>query len=151
MTDDLVTDMSGLPARAGTHLGYTEWDEMSQDQVNTFAELTGDHNFIHVDPERAKATPFGGTIAHGLLTLSLLAPVTQRLRITDSATDVNYGLEKVRFPAPLRVGALWRASAEILEVMEIKGGVQAKMKATIEVRDSERPAVVAEFLIRFYA
>lgn len=147
----LKTDMAGLAALAGTHLGYSEWAEMTQDQVSAFADLTGDHNFIHVDSERAKTTPFGGTIAHGLLTLALLAPVTQRLQVTDAATGVNYGVEKVRFPAPLRVGAQWRGSAEILEVSEVKGGVQAKMKATIEVKDTERPAVVAEFLIRFYA
>jgi acyl dehydratase len=147
----LVTDMAGLGTAAGTHLGYSEWAEMTQDQVSAFADLTGDHNFIHVDPERAKSTPFGGTIAHGLLTLALLAPVTQRLQVTDASTGVNYGAEKVRFPAPLRVGAQWRGSAEILEVSEVKGGVQAKMKATIEVKDAERPAVVAEFLIRFYA
>jgi acyl dehydratase len=150
-TSRLLTDMAGLTSLAGTHLGHSEWTEMTQEQVSAFAQLTGDHNFIHVDPERAKATPFGGTIAHGLLTLALLAPVTQRLQVTDAATGVNYGVEKVRFPAPLRVGAQWRGSAEILEVTEVKGGVQAKMRATVEVKDSERPAVVAEFLIRFYA
>jgi acyl dehydratase len=148
---ELVTDMAGLQQSAGLQLGPTDWQEMTQEQVNQFAGLTGDHNFLHVDPERAKDTPFGGTIAHGFLSLSLLAPVTQRVQVTDAATNINYGLDKVRFPAPLPVGAQWRASAEITDVTEIKGGVQAKMIASLEVRGSDRPAVVAESLIRFYA
>jgi acyl dehydratase len=148
---DLVTDMAGLQQSTGLQLGPTEWREMTQEQINQFAGLTGDHNFLHVDPERAKSTPFGGTIAHGFLSLSLLAPVTQRVQVTDAATNINYGLDKVRFPAPLPVGAQWRASAEITDVTEIKGGVQAKMIASLEVKGSERPAVVAESLIRFYA
>ena len=102
----LVTDMAGLRDSAGTHLGYTAWREMTQQRVNEFADVTEDHNFIHVDPERAKSSPFGGTIAHGYLSLSLLAPVTQQLlQVTDAATSVNYGLDKLRFPAPLPVGA----------------------------------------------
>ena len=149
-TTDLVTDMAGLRESAGKHLGYTDWAQMTQDEVDTIAAVTGDHNFLHVDPERARATPFGGTIAHGYLSLSLLAPVTQRLQVTDAQTTVNYGLERVRFPAPLPVGADWRGTAEIAEVTEVKGGLQTKM-ASIEVRGSERPAVVAESLIRFYS
>ncbi len=150
-TADLVTDMAGLLQSAGSSLGPTEWTPMTQAEVNVFADVTGDHNFIHVDPERAAQTPFGGTIAHGYLGLSLLASVTQRVQVTDAATTVNYGLDKVRFPAPLPVGAEWRGAAEITEVSEISGGVQAKMVATIEVKGSDRPAVVAECLIRFYA
>lgn len=149
--NDLVTDMAGLQQSTGLQLGPTEWQEMTQGQVNEFAALTGDHNFLHVDPERAKNTPFGGTIAHGFLSLSLLAPVTQRVQVTDAATNINYGLDRVRFPAPLPVGAQWRASAEITDVTEIKGGLQARMIASLEVQGSERPAVVAESLIRFYA
>ena len=147
----LTTDMEGLRSSAGTHLGASEWSEMTQAQVDEFASLTGDHNFLHVDPERAKATSFGGTIAHGFLSLSLLAPVTQRLQVTDAAASVNYGLDKVRFPAPLPVGSQWRGTAEIVDVTEVRGGLQAKMVATIEVNGSDRPAVVAESLIRFYA
>jgi acyl dehydratase len=124
---------------------------MTQDEVNAFADLTGDHNFLHVDPERARQTPFGGTIAHGYLSLSLLAPVTQLLQVSDAATSVNYGLDKLRFPAPLPVGAHWRGTAELTDVSEIRGGMQAKMLATIEVQGSERPAVVAEAVVRFYA
>jgi acyl dehydratase len=151
-TNGLVTDIAGLRERAGSHLGYTAWEEMSQERVNEFADVTDDHNFIHVDVERARSTPFGGTIAHGYLTLSLVAPIIQRLmRVTDAATNINYGLDRVRFPAPLPVGALWRGGAELLEVSEVPGGVQTKVKATVEVKDSEKPALVAECLFRHYA
>ena len=144
-------EMAKLPDVVGTTLGPTDWVAMTQEEVNQFAQVTGDHNFLHVDPERAAATPFGGTIAHGFLSLSLLAPVTQLLEVTDAATSVNYGLDKVRFPAPLPVGRRWRGSAEVAEVTEIKGGLQAKMVGRIEVEGSERPAVVAESIVRFYA
>ena len=147
----LVTDLAGLRLSVGRDSGWTEWTETTQDQVAQFADLTGDHNFLHVDPERAARTPFGGTIAHGFLSLSLVAPVTQRLQVTDAPTSVNYGLDKVRFPAPLPVGARWRGSAEITEVSEVKGGLQAKLLATIAVEGSERPDVVAESVVRFYA
>jgi len=147
----LVTDMAGLRQAAGTHLGYTEWQEMTQERVNEFADATGDHQFIHVDVERAKSSPFGGTVAHGYLTLSLMAPMTQELlTVSDAAMGVNYGLDKVRFPAPLPVGAQWRGSAEILEVSDIAGGLQAKVRGTIEVKGAEKPACVAECLVRLY-
>lgn len=149
-TAGLTTDLAGLPDCVGRTVGPTEWVEITQDEVNRFADLTGDHNFLHVDPERARATRFGGTIAHGFLTLSLIAPVTQLLKVSDAGASVNYGLEKVRFPAPLPVGRAWRGSAEIAEVTEIDGGLQTRMLATIEVRDSDRPAVAAECLFRFY-
>ena len=150
-TSGFVTDMAGLRNSVGQHLGYTEWREMTQDRVNQFADVTEDHNFIHVDVERAKQTPFGGTIAHGYLSLSLLAPVTQQLlRVTDAKMGVNYGLDRVRFPAPLPVGAQWRGGAEIVEVTEIPGGLQSKVRATIEVQGSEKPALVAECLFRAY-
>jgi acyl dehydratase len=151
-TAGLVTDLAGLRESAGTHLGYTDWQTMTQQRVSEFADVTDDHNYIHVDPERAKASPFGGTIAHGFLSLSLLAPVTQRLlQVTDASTSINYGLDKVRFPAPVPVGAEFRGGAEIVEVTEIKGGVQVKLLATIEVKDSGKPALVAECLLRHYA
>jgi acyl dehydratase len=147
----LVTDIAGLRDRAGTHIGYTDWREMTQDLVNQFADATDDHQFIHVDPERAKQTPFGGTIAHGFLTLSLVAPTSQQLmKVTDALMGVNYGLDRVRFPAPLPVGAHWRGGMEILEVSEIPGGLQVKAKVTIEVQGSEKPACVAESLVRVY-
>jgi len=147
------TDMATLKdCPPGTHLGHTEWEEITQPLVNGFADLTNDHNYIHVDVERAKTSPFGGTIAHGYLTLALLAPVTQQLlEVTDAATGINYGLDRVRFPAPLPVGAQWRGGAEIAEVSEIKGGLQVKLLATVEVKDTDKPALVAECLLRVYA
>jgi acyl dehydratase len=124
---------------------------MTQGRVNEFADATDDHQFIHVDVERAKQTPFGGTIAHGYLTLSLMAPVMQQLmHVTDAAMGLNYGLDRVRFPAPLPVGAQWRGGAEIVEVTEIPGGLQLKVKGTIEVQGSEKPACVAECLVRLF-
>ncbi len=101
-TAGLTTDMAGLEQSVGRRLGPAEWVEMTQALVNEFADLTGDHNFIHVDPERAKLTPFGGTIAHGYLSLALLAPVTQLLEVRDASTSINYGLNKLRFPGPLQ-------------------------------------------------
>lgn len=150
-SNGLVTDMASLRDSAGTHLGYTDWEELTQDRVNQFADATDDHQFIHVDVERAQSTPFGGTIAHGYLTLALMAPITmQLLKVTDAKMGVNYGLDRVRFPAPLPVGAQWRGGAEILEVSEIPGGIQAKLKGTVEVKGSEKPACVAECLVRMY-
>jgi acyl dehydratase len=143
--------LAEVPGLVGTKLGPTEWQEMSQGAVDTFADLTDDHNFIHVDPERAAQTPFGGTIAHGFLSLALIAPVTQSLVVSDAATSINYGLDKVRFPAPLPVGARWRGVASILEATEINGGVQIRVAASVEVEGSERPAVAAEVLLRYYA
>ena len=150
-TTNATIEMSELPQWVGKHLGYTDWHEMTQERVNQFADSTDDHQFIHVDPERAKQTPFGGTIAHGFLTLSLVAPTSMQLmKVTDAVMGVNYGLDRVRFPAPLPVGAQWRGGMEILEVTEIAGGLQIKAKVTIEVKDSEKPACVAESLVRVY-
>jgi acyl dehydratase len=143
--------MAGLADHVGSHLGHTEWREMEQDRVNRFADATDDHQWIHVDIERAKASPFGGTIAHGYLTLSLLAPITtQLLKVTDATAGINYGLDRVRFPAPLPVGAQWRGGAEILEVSEVPGGLQVKFRATVEVKGSDKPAMVADGLVRLY-
>ena len=151
MATGLVTDMAGLRSSLGTHIGYTDWQEMTQERVDQFADVTDDHNFIHVDPERARQTPFGGTIAHGFLSLSLLAPVTtELLKVSDAAMGVNYGLDRVRFPAPLPVGGQWRGGAEITEIKEVPGGMQVKLTVTIEVKDQEKPAVVAESLVRIY-
>jgi acyl dehydratase len=124
---------------------------VTQEQINRFADLTGDHNFLHVDPEHAKQTAFGGTVAHGLLSLSLLAPVAQLLQVSDATAAVNYGFDKVRFPAPLPVGTRWRGVTEITDVSEVKGGLQVKLSGTVEVEGSERPAVAAECIVRFYA
>jgi acyl dehydratase len=147
----VVTDIAGLAALAGTELGQTEWALMTQAQVDAFADATNDHNFIHVDPERAAATPFGGTIAHGFLTLSLLGPVTQQLlEVTDADLKINYGLDRLRFPAPMPVGKRFRTNAKVAEVTPIEGGAQVKLLTTVEVEGSEKPALVAELLLRFY-
>ncbi len=148
----IVTTIAGLADLAGADLGATDWREMTQGEVDAFAQATDDHQFIHVDPERARATPFGGTIAHGFLTLSLVAPITQRLlSVSDAGMAVNYGLDRVRFPAPLPVGAHWRGVATVTEVRPIEGGVQVHVTATVEVRDRPKPAMVADCLVRFYA
>jgi acyl dehydratase len=148
----MLTTMAGLPDLAGCELGTTDWREMTQGEVDAFADATGDHQFIHVDPERARETPFGGTIAHGFLTLSLVAPITQRLlRVSDAGMAVNYGLDRVRFPAPLPVGAQWRGVATVGEVRGIEGGVQVHVSVTVEVRERPKPAMVADCLLRFYA
>jgi len=147
----LETTIAGLREAVGRHLGYTDWEQMSQDRVDLFADATDDHQFIHVDVERAKQTPFGGTIAHGFLTLSLVAPVSQQLlRVTDAAFGVNYGLDRVRFPAPLKVGSQFRGGAELVEVRDVARGVQAKLLVTIETQGSEKPVCVAEQLVRVY-
>jgi acyl dehydratase len=146
-----VTDLASLRESAGTHLGYTDWQEMTQERVNQFADATDDHQFIHVDVERAKQTPFGGTIAHGFLTLSLTAAVGQQLMsVSDAKMAVNYGLDRVRFPAPLKVGVKWRGGAEIVEVTEAGGGLQVKQRVTIEAEGSEKPVCVADCLVRIY-
>jgi acyl dehydratase len=144
-------ELASLPDQVGKHLGYTEWREMTQERVNMFADATDDHQFIHVDVERAAQSPFGGTIAHGYLSLSMMAWIMGELmHVSDAKMGVNYGLDRVRFPAPLPVGAQWRGGAEILEVTEVPGGYQIKAKCTIEVKDQEKPACVAETLARIY-
>jgi len=147
----LVTTIAELPQHVGRKLGPTEWQPITQDRVNQFADLTNDHNFIHVDPERARQTPFRGTVAHGFLTLSMLGPISQRLVVVEDArTSINYGLNKVRFPAPLPVGADFRGHGEIVAATAIDGGVQVTAAFTIEVRDLAKPALVAECLLRYY-
>jgi acyl dehydratase len=151
-TSGLVTDMAGLRELAGQHAGYTEWQTMEQERVNRFADATDDHQWIHVDVERAKDSPVGGTIAHGYLTLSLVAPIMgQLVKVTDATTGINYGLDRVRFPAPLPVGSRWRGGAELLEVTEIPNGLQMKVRVTIEVEGAEKPSMVAEALVRLYS
>ncbi|MGC5029377.1 MaoC family dehydratase [Micromonospora sp. DT229] len=137
---------------AGTDLGHTEYRTVTQDQVNLFADATDDHQWIHVDPERARTGPFGAPIAHGFLTLSLAVPFwTELLEVKGVTTKVNYGLDKVRFPAPVPVGARVRMRATIAEVTEVRGGYQIAVDQTIEVEGCTKPAVVARGLYRFYA
>ena len=142
-------DVAGL---AGTDLGWTDWLEVTQDRVNRFADATDDHQWIHVDPERAKDGPFGGAIAHGFLTLSLTVKFWSELfDVTGVTTRVNYGLDKVRFVSPVRVGARVRMNAVIDEVTEVRGGYQFAVDQTIEIEGGDKPAVVARGLYRFYA
>lgn len=148
---NLVVDFDKVLTLAGTDLGCTDYRDITQEQVNLFADATDDHQWIHVDPERAKDGPFGAPIAHGFLTLSLLIPLWGELFDVDGATTkVNYGLDRVRFTSPVKVGSRVRLQATIAEVTEVKGGVQIKVSNTIEIEGQERPAVVAEFLARFY-
>jgi acyl dehydratase len=149
--DALVTTVAELARHAGRKLGPTRWRSITQAEVDRFADLTDDHNFIHVDPARARSSPFGGTIAHGFLTLSFIGPVSQELIVVkDAATSINYGLNKVRFPSPLRVGSKFRGVGEIVEVAAIMGGTQVTAAFTIEIQDAPKPALVAESLLRFY-
>ena len=137
-------------AAEGTQLGPTQWLEITQDRVNLFADATDDHQWIHVDPDRAAGGPFGGTIAHGLLTLSLLPQFTHQLYSVDNvAMAINYGYNKVRFITPVRVGARLRARAEISSVTRLDSAVQATLTTTVEVDGSEKPAAVAESIVRF--
>jgi acyl dehydratase len=148
-----VKTFSGLDdfaAAEGTQLGPTEWLDVTQDRVNLFADATDDHQWIHVDPERAAKGPFGGTIAHGLLTLSLLPQFTRQLYTVDNiAMAINYGYNKVRFITPVPVGAKVRARAEIAKVDQLDGAVQVTVATTVEIEGSEKPAAVAESIVRF--
>ena len=146
-----VTTIAEALLQVGRKIGPTEWRRMTQEQVNQFAEVTGDRNFIHIDPQRARATVFGGTIAHGYLTLSLLGPISQQLlAVTDASTSINYGLNKLRFPSPLPVGAEFRGRGEIVEVTPVENGVQVTAAFTVEVKDAPKPALAAECLFRYY-
>ena len=137
-------------AAQGEELGPTDWLEVTQDRVNLFADATDDHQWIHVDPERAANGPFGGTIAHGLLTLSLLPHFTHQLYTVDNvAMAINYGYNKVRFITPVRVGVKIRARAQIAKVDQLDGAVQATVTVTVEIDGSDKPAGVAESIVRF--
>jgi acyl dehydratase len=142
--------MAELPSLSGTAIGTSDWIEVSQERIDLFARATDDHQWIHVDPERAADGPFGGTIAHGFLTLSLFIPLwSSLLEVTDATTLVNYGLDKVRFTSPVRAGSRVRLTAALTRVDEVpKGGYQLGVSGTIEIEGQERPAVVIEFISR---
>jgi acyl dehydratase len=144
-------DLDEFAAAQGSELGPTDWLEISQDRVNLFADATEDHQWIHVDPERAADGPYGGTIAHGLLTLSLMPHFSHNLyRVENIAMALNYGYNKVRFISPVKVGAKIRARAEIAGVEEVKGGaVQATVTTTIEIEGADKPAAVVESIVRY--
>jgi len=137
---------------AGTDLGWSEWLEVTQDRVNLFADATDDHQWIHVDPDRAKDGPFGGPIAHGYLSLSLTVKFWSELfDLEGVTTKVNYGLDKVRFVSPVPVGSRIRMTATVADVAEVAGGYQLTVDVTIETEGGTKPAVVARSLQRFYA
>jgi len=145
-----INGIDELKALVGEELGTSDWLEITQDRVNTFADATGDHQWIHVDPERAKDGPFGGTIAHGYLTMSL-GPVLlpQVVTVTGFSMALNYGLDKLRFPSPVPVGSKLRLSAKLLAVDDVKGGVQTTYELTFQVEGSDKPACVAQALYRW--
>ncbi len=140
-----------LAKAVGQQLGHSDWLEITQERIDRFAEATGDHQWIHVDPERAKDGPYGATIAHGYLTQSLVNLfLPQIVEVRGISMGVNYGADRLRFPAPVRVGSRIRGSAELLEVEEIKGTVQAVVRVTVEILDNDRPACVIDTISRYY-
>jgi acyl dehydratase len=146
-----IDGIDGLKACVGQHLGYSDYVEITQEQVNLFAEATGDHQWIHVDVERAKAGPFGGPIAHGYLTLSLGPVLLPRImQVSGVAMGVNYGTNKVRFPSPVPVGARLRLGATLAGVEDVAGGAQLTIGLVFEVEGAPKPACVAEVVYRYY-
>jgi acyl dehydratase len=144
--------LAELSAAKGEHLGYSQWHEVDQERVDLFADATGDHQWIHVDPERAKHGPFGRTIAHGFLTLSLIPELASEVyRVDGVRMGVNYGLNKVRFPAPVPVGSRVRAGVEVLDVTDVEGGIQVVNRVTVEAEGGPKPCCVAETVVRLYA
>ena len=151
MSTRVIKGIDGLKESVGHHLGYSEYMEITQDRVNTFADATGDHQWIHIDVEKAKSGPFGGPIAHGYLTLSLgpmLYPTV--VRVEGFSMGVNYGANKVRFPSPVPVGAKVRLGVKLLEVEEIPNGAQMTMEFTFECEGAPKPSCVAEIIFRSY-
>jgi acyl dehydratase len=152
MAQTTVEGVEGVLAKVGQHLGHSDWVEITQEQVNQFAEATHDHQWIHVDVERAKKeSPFGGPIAHGYLTLSLVSALSaQIIEAKGFRMGVNYGAEKIRFPAPVPVRSRVRASATLDEATPFEGGVQMNLGVTIEVEGQAKPALAASILFRRY-
>jgi acyl dehydratase len=146
-----ITGLAELRAAEGEVLGTSGWREITQDAVDAFADVTGDHQWIHVDPERAKQTPFGGTIAHGYFTLALAPALTNEvMELRGFAFAVNYGLNRVRFPAPMPVGGRVRAQVTLKQLEEVPGGAQMTLEIAFEREGGDRPVCVAESLARVY-
>jgi acyl dehydratase len=147
-----IRGLDELRAAEGEVLGTSGWHEVTQEDIDTFADVTGDHQWIHVDPERAKDTPFGGTIAHGYYTLSLAPKLTDEIFSMDGfAFAVNYGLNRVRFPAPVPVNSKVRATAKVAKLEDVPGGAQMTLELTFEREGGEKPVCVAQSLARVYA
>jgi acyl dehydratase len=146
-----LTGLDEVRSYVGKELGVSEWHEVTQDAIDAFADVTGDHQFIHVDPERAKATPFGGTIAHGYYTLSLVPMFSYAMYSLDGfAFGINYGANKIRFPAPLPVGSKVRMRATLTSIEDIPGGAQFAVTNVFETDAGDKPVCVAETLARVY-
>ncbi len=147
----LRIDLSDLEPRVGSEVAVSPWLAIAQDRIDLFARATEDHQWIHVDPERARTGPFGGTIAHGFLTLSLLPHlVHEALEVSGVRMSVNYGLNRVRFTSPVPSGARVRARLVLAKMEKIEGGVQVAWNVTVEREGGDRPCLVAEWLIRHY-
>ncbi|AVV45605.1 MaoC family dehydratase [Streptomyces sp. ID05-04B] len=147
----IVNGLDELRKLSGSDLGTSEWIEVTQERIDTFADATGDHQWIHVDPEKAAAGPFGAPIAHGYLTLSLFIPLfTELLDVQGVTTKVNYGLNKVRFPSPVKVGSRIRLVGKLTDVEDVPGGVQITVDGAIEIEGGAKPAAVLQSLSRFY-
>jgi acyl dehydratase len=147
----VVRGVEGLEALVGQHVGESDWLEVTQDRVDEFADATGDHQWIHVDPERARGGPFGGPIAHGYLTLSLVSYFLPRVwSVEGFGMGVNYGLERLRFPSPVPVGTKVRLRADLAEVQRLDSGVQVALDLAVEVEGRPKPALVARGLFRYY-
>jgi acyl dehydratase len=147
-----LSDVAELTGFVGQRLGTSACHRVGQAQVNLFADATGDHQWIHTDVERAAVGPFGAPIAHGYLTLSLFIPLfTGLLEVEGVSTKVNYGLNRVRFPSPVRVGSRIRLTARLADVEEVSGGLQITVDGTIEIEGATKPAAVLQSLSRFYA
>ena len=146
-----TTTIAELPELKGQELGASSWVEVTQERVNQFADATGDHQWIHIDVERPRPSPFGGPIAHGYLTLSLIIPMySEVLVVSDAKMGVNYGLNKVRFPAPVPVGARVRLTATLKDVEEVAGGLQVTVAGVIEAEGGSKPVCIAEPVFRVY-
>jgi len=147
----VINGIDGLKSSVGNHLGYSNYLTITQERVNQFAEATGDHQWIHVDVERAKAGPFGAPIAHGYLTLSL-GPVLlpEIFTVGGISMGVNYGANKIRFMSPVQVGWKLRAGAKLVNVEDVAGGAQVTMEVTFEVEGAAKPSCVAEIIFRYY-
>ncbi len=152
MAATTVEGVEGVQGLVGQHMGYSDWVQITQEQVNLFAEATGDHQWIHVDPERAKReSPFGGPIAHGYLTLSLIPSLLPEIvEIEGFRMGVNYGTEKVRFPSPVPVGSRVRAGATLASATPFDGGISMNMEVMVEVEGGSKPAMVATVVYRRY-
>jgi acyl dehydratase len=147
----VFSNPAALLEAVGQDLGHSEWLEIDQQRINQFADATGDHQWIHVDPEKAAEGPFGKTIAHGYLTLALANLfLPQLMSVENTSMGVNYGCEKVRFPAAVPVGSRLRGVGEVISAQEVKGGVQVVVRMTMEIEGSDRPACVIDTISRFF-